>query len=287
MLFPPFRKSGDFLLLFPFQDLSHFLMNDSPGSSALDRPQKAMLLAAGQGTRLHPLTKTVPKCMIRIGGKPLLEHTIELLKGYQVTELMINLHHLPEAVTDYFQDGARWGVRIRYSREERLLGTAGAVKKVAAFFDGPFFVWYGDNLSACRLDRLWDFHRARQAVATIALYHREDPTQSGIVGLDADNRIVRFLEKPRPEQVFSHWVSAGIFALEPQVLEAIPSEGGPDFGRDVFPALLNQGAALYGYPLSQEESLMWVDTPGDLKKTEELTNGEKPSGGTFSVPSSH
>jgi NDP-sugar pyrophosphorylase family protein len=229
-------------------------------------PEKAILLAAGQGERLRPLTQRVPKCMVEIAGKPLLERNVEWLKKYGVTDLVINLHYLPESVAGHFGDGSRWGVRITYSRERELLGTAGAVRNVADFFDGPFFVWYGDNLSTCRLDRLWAMHTARGGVATIALHEREDPTQSGIVGLDETDRITRFLEKPRSDQVFSHWVSAGILALDPQVIDSIPGGGASDFGRDVFPRLLKEGAALYGYKMSVEEGLWWIDTAGDLER---------------------
>ena len=232
-------------------------------------PQKAMILAAGQGTRLRPLTESIPKCMVPLAGKPLLEHTILWLRKYGVMDLMINLHHLPHVVRDYFGDGQKWGVNITYSVEEQALGTAGGVKNVDWFFDGPFFVWYGDNLSTCRLDYLWEFHRAKGGVVTIALHYREDPIASGIVGLDENDRITHFLEKPRPDQVFSHWVSAGIFVLEPQVLEAIPAEGSPDFGRDIFPALLAGGQPLYGYRMSEGEDLWWIDTPEDLRRVEE------------------
>ncbi|HJQ69086.1 MAG TPA: nucleotidyltransferase family protein [Blastocatellia bacterium] len=229
-------------------------------------PRKAMLLAAGHGTRLRPLTERIPKCMVAINGRPLLEHTIERLKAYGVTDLLINLHYMPEAVTDHFGDGGRWGVRITYSRERELLGTAGAVKKVEGFFDGPFFVLYADNLSTCRLDRLWATHSSAGAVATIALHEREDPTQSGIVGLDDSGRVTRFLEKPRPDQVFSHWVSAGILALDPRVIDSIPAEGARDFGRDIFPRLLGEGAAIYGYKMTDGEGLWWIDTAADLER---------------------
>ena len=227
---------------------------------------KAMLLAAGRGTRLRPMTETVAKCMIEINGKPVLEHNVERLRKFGVTDIIINLHYLPKAVKDHFGDGSRFGVRIRYSFEPELLGTAGAVRNVAAFFDAPFFVWYGDNFSTCRLDRLREFHQAKGSIATIALHHRDDPTQSGIVGLDAHDRITRFLEKPRPEQVFSHWVSAGILALDPRALNVIPRMGAPDFGRDVFPALLEHDAPVYGYRMAADEELWWIDTAADLER---------------------
>jgi NDP-sugar pyrophosphorylase family protein len=232
-------------------------------------PTKAMVLAAGQGTRLRPLTERLPKCMVPVGGKPVLEHTIAWLARFGVTQIMVNVCYLPRSITDYFGDGSRWGVEIAYSWETEPLGTAGGLKKAAWFFDGPFFVWYGDNLSTCRLDRLYALHRARRGAATIALHYREDPTSSGITALDEQDRITRILEKPRPEQVFSHWVSTGIFALEPQVLAAIPAEGACDFGRDIFPALLAEGVPLYGYRFSGDEELWWIDTPQDLRRIED------------------
>jgi NDP-sugar pyrophosphorylase family protein len=231
-------------------------------------PRKAMLLAAGRGERLRPLTDDVPKCMVSIAGRPMLEHNIERLKSFGVTDLVINLHYMPEAVTARFGDGADFGVRIAYSFEQELLGTAGAVRRAASFFDEPFFVWYGDNLSFCRLDNLWALHCAKGGVATIALSYREDPTQSGIVGLDENDRVTRFLEKPRADQVFSNWVSAGIFALEPKAIEAILAETPSDFGRDVFPALLEDNAAIYGYRLSEAEGLWWIDTAADLERVQ-------------------
>ena len=236
-------------------------------------PTKAMILAAGRGVRLRPLTDQVAKCMVPINGKPLLEHNVEWLRGYGVTQLVINLHHLPQVVVNYFGDGSKWEINITYSVEEELLGTAGGVKNVEWFFDGPFFVWYGDNLSTCNLDRLYHFHCDSCGIGTIALCYRQDPTSSGIVGLDNTGRVVRVLEKPRPDQVFSHWVSAGIFVLEPGVLDYIPVEGSPDFGRDVFPALLADRQSLYGYRMSEDEGLWWIDTPQDLQRTRESVGG--------------
>jgi mannose-1-phosphate guanylyltransferase len=241
-------------------------------SATVDIPRKAMLLAAGEGARLRPLTAQVPKVMVPIAGRPLLEHTVSWLRRYGVTDLLVNVCHLADAIVGYFGDGSRWGVRITYSREERALGTAGGVRRASWFFDGPFLLWYGDNLSRCRLDRLWAAHCAGGGVATLALHWREDVTRSGIVGLseeDGHDRVVRFVEKPRPDQVFSHWVNAGITILEREVVEAIPPEGAPDFGRDVFPALLAQGARLTAYRLAPDEGLWWIDTREDLRRVEE------------------
>jgi NDP-sugar pyrophosphorylase family protein len=203
--------------------------------------------------------------MVPVAGKPLLEYTIEWLQGFGVTEVVINLSHLPDVIRSHLGDGNRWGVRITYSMETEPLGTAGGVKKAARFFDGPFFVWYGDNLSTCNLARLYEVHRAKGGRATIAVHRRDDPVQSGIVGLNEDDRVVRFVEKPRPEEVFSPWVSAGIFVLERRVLDVIPEEGVSDFGRDVFPSMLIAGERLYGYRLSHDEGFWWADTPQDYE----------------------
>jgi NDP-sugar pyrophosphorylase family protein len=231
-------------------------------------PVNAMLLAAGEGSRLRPLTSNRSKCMVEVGGKPVLERNIEWLRQYGVRELVINLHHAADSVTGYFGDGSRFGVRISYSLEPELLGTAGAVRKVAERFSGPFFVWYGDNLSTCRLDQLWEFHTASGGLVTIALHEREDPTSSGIADLDEHGRITRFMEKPRPHEVFSHWVNAGIFVAEPEVVGTIPASGRADFSRDVFPALLERGAPVFGYRMTGNEQLWWIDTPADLERVE-------------------
>ena len=247
-------------------------MNSVEPERPASMPRQAMLLAAGRGERLAPLTDSVSKCMIPISGRPLLEHNLDTLRSYGVTDLVINLHHLSQTITDYFGDGSRFGVRITYSFEPELLGTAGAVRKVAKFFNGPFFLWYGDNLSDCHLNRLWQFHHARRAFITIALHRREDPTRSGIVGLDENCRITRFLEKPRPDQIFSHLVSAGILVLEREVVALISDQHPSDFGKDVLPALLEKNSRIYGYRLSDDESLRWIDTAEDLAAVQQVTS---------------
>lgn len=229
-------------------------------------PRKAMLLAAGEGTRLRPLTNNVPKCMVPIAGVPVLERNIRWLSRFGIDDLLINLHYKPDAVRDYFDDGRKWGVNINYSFEETLLGTAGAVKKVEWFFDEPFFLWYGDNLSTCDLKKLYTFHSQKGGDATMALFYREDPTASGIVGFDENDRIFRFLEKPRQDQIFSHWVNAGIYILERKVLDFIPAAGPSDFSHDIFPKMLAENSPIFGYRLSEEEGLWWIDTLKDLQR---------------------
>src|ERR1035437_6497839 len=165
---------------------------------------RAMVLAAGVGQRLRPLTHGRPKPMLPLGGKPLLEHNLRLLARYGIREIAINLHFHPEVIVDYFGDGSHLGLKITYSREPKLLGTAGAVKNMESFFSEPFLVLYGDNFTDCRLDRLIDFHQQKRGLCTIAAFHRESVAASGILDLDDTSRVTRFVEKPAPDQVFSN-----------------------------------------------------------------------------------
>ena len=235
---------------------------------------KAMILAAGKSTRLRPITDTIPKPMVPVNGKPLMEYLIELFASHNVQEIYVNLHHCPQVISNYFGDGKRWGVSINYSYEPEILGTAGAVKKLESHFDKTFIVVYGDNLTDCNITELIKFHRSTNGIGTIAIYRRDDPTSSGIVELDENHRILRFLEKPKANQVFSNLISAGIFILEPEILKYIPDNQFYDFGRDLFPRLLKEGERLYGYIMS--EDLFWIDTPGDYQRVQTLfSKGEK------------
>ncbi len=231
---------------------------------------KALLLAAGEGTRLRPLTDNMPKPMVPIAGRPILEHNIRLLAQYGVREIAINLHHRPDVIKNHFGDGSPFGVQLTYSDEPELLGTAGAVKKLESFFQDTFFVVYADNLIRCNLTRLLNFHHQHGGVATVALFHRDDVTQSGMVGLDEHDRVTRFVEKPAADQIFSHWVSAGLLVLEPELVKQIPSGVPVDFGREVLPQLLASGQRLYGYRMGPDEHLWWIDTTADLERVQKI-----------------
>jgi mannose-1-phosphate guanylyltransferase len=210
---------------------------------------RALILSAGEGTRLRPLTLDRPKPMLPVGGKPILEHLVTLLRNHGVTEIAMNLHYKPDVITDYFGDGGQFGVRITYSRERRLLGSAGAAKQLEAFLGeggAPFFVLYGDVLANIDLTALLDAHRSNEATATLALYEVEDPSRCGIVDIAPDGRITRFTEKPAPGTATSNLANAGIYVLDPTVLRDIPGHVPYDFGMDVFPNLLADGRALFG-----------------------------------------
>jgi NDP-sugar pyrophosphorylase family protein len=232
---------------------------------------RAVLLAAGQGTRLRPLTIDRPKPMLDIGGRPLIEHSVLQLARYGVREILINLHHCPEIVQDHFGDGHRFGVSIKYSVEEELLGTAGAVKRMAASLSGgPFFVLYGDNLTTCNLDRLVETHVAGAGTTTIGLFWKEDVTPHSAVELQPDDRISRFVEKPKAEEAPSHWISAGINVMQPGILDHIPDDRASDFGFDIFPRLLHEEHRIQGYRMGPTEGLWWIDTLEHYERVREL-----------------
>lgn len=229
---------------------------------------KAMLLAAGFGTRLRPVTDHLPKCMVPVAGKPVLQWNIEWLRSQGVLDLVVNLHHSPEAVTGYFGNGSAWGVRLEYSYEPQLLGTAGALWAARGFLaSGSFWVVYADNLLHCSLERLENLHRVHEATLTMGLCWREDVSASGAVGLDGNGRITGFKEKPAAHEVLSHWVNAGIFLCEARVHQFIPPGRASDFGHDILPAMASAGEPMYGYTLGPGETLYWIDTPEDLART--------------------
>jgi len=216
------------------------------GYGILNLSVKAFILAAGLGTRLRALGLDVPKVMVPIGGQPLLQHHFEWFRQQGVTEFIVNLHYLPEKITDFFGDGRRFGVQITYSHETEIRGTAGGVKLMeAALRDGPFLVIYGDNLIRIDLAPLVAFHRQRRAPVTIALYESAEPWTGGVVETDATGRVARFREKPDRKDISTNLINAGIYLLEPTVLDAIPAGQFCDFGKDIFPKLLATGTPLY------------------------------------------
>lgn len=209
---------------------------------------KAMILAAGLGTRLQPLTLSVSKPMVPMAGRPCLEHIILLLKKHGITEIIANLHYLPRQIQSYFGDGSPWGVSLSYSLEEELLGTAGGLKKVQGFFGGDrVLVISGDALTDLDLGDFFRFHREQGALASLALKKVSDPTRYGVVVLEGEGRIAAFQEKPAREEAISDLANTGIYLFEPEIFDYIPPGTFFDFARDVFPRLLGEGRPMGGY----------------------------------------
>ncbi len=227
-----------------------------------------MVLAAGLGTRLRPLTEDKPKCLVPLAGRPLIGWTLEWLCRAGVTECVINLHYLPEKVQQYVGDGSGYGLKVTYSYEPELLGTAGAVNKVASFFDTPFYVIYSDNFSQWDIRKLKFEYERNDSIGTVAVHWREDVTQSGMVEMDGENRILRFVEKPKPESITSHYVNAGFYYLDPGVLNYIPDSGFCDFAFDVFPKMLQEGMKIHA--VIMEDPVIGIDTIESYKKANEV-----------------
>lgn len=221
---------------------------------------RAMVLAAGLGTRLRPLTNYVSKPMVQMAGKPCLEHILALLHKYGFKDLVINLHYKPELIREYFRSGRDFGVRITYSLEEELLGTAGGMKQVEPFFKGKtVLVISGDALTDLNLLHFYRFHKEKGALATLALKKVADPTKYGVVTLNEQKAILAFQEKPAADEAISNLANTGIYLFEPAIFNHIPASTFSDFGRQIFPLLLEQGEPVMGYPMRE----YWCDI-GDL-----------------------
>ncbi len=207
----------------------------------------AVIMAGGFGTRLRPLTQNVPKPMIPMANKPMMEHIVDLLRQHGITDLVTLLHFQPDLIEGYFGDGSEFGVRMIYVSAAEDYGTAGAVKNAEAHLTGPFLVISGDLLTDFDLGAAWQFHRERGADLTICLTRVENPLQYGVVITEPDGRISRFLEKPTWSEVFSDTVNTGIYLLEPSVLDLIPPRREFDFSKDLFPLMMREGKKLCGY----------------------------------------
>lgn len=208
---------------------------------------KAVIMAGGRGTRLRPLTCRLPKPMVPLLGRPVLEYSIQLLREEGFSNLAITSFYQPHILEAFFSNGEGWGVSIEHFREEEPLGTAGSVKNAEEFLDETFLVLSGDALTSISLKEAFHFHRERGSLATLILKRVENPLEYGVVMTDGDGRITRFLEKPSWGQIFSDTVNTGIYILEPEVLESMERGERVDFSRDLFPQLLEEGRPLYGY----------------------------------------
>jgi len=204
-------------------------------------------MAGGEGTRLRPLTCGVPKPMVPILNRPMMEHILRLLKRHNFTDIACTLWYLPRDVTAYFQDGSAFGLQLEYYIEREPLGTAGSVKNAAQALEGTFVVVSGDALTDVDLSKAVAFHKANGALATLVLTRVANPLSYGVVLTKEDGRITQFLEKPTWSQVFSDTVNTGIYVLEPEVLDYVELGKPVDFSQDVFPELLRRGAPLFGY----------------------------------------
>ena len=230
---------------------------------------KAMILAAGKGTRVRPITQTIPKPMIPILQKPVMEFLVELLRQHGFDQIMVNVSHLADVIENYFRDGQKFGVQIAYSFEGRIeegemigeaLGSAGGMKRIqdfSPFFDDTFVVLCGDALIDLDLTAAVKWHREKGAIATIVMKSvpREEVPSYGVVVTDESGKIKAFQEKPSVEEALSTDINTGIYIFEPEIFKYIPSGQEYDIGSQLFPALVAEGAPFYGISMDFE----WVD----------------------------
>ncbi len=231
---------------------------------------KAMILAAGKGTRVRPITYTTPKPMIPILQKPVMEFLLELLRQHGFDQIMVNVSHLAEEIENYFRDGQRFGVQIAYSFEGRIddegklvgeaIGSAGGMRRIqdfSPFFDDTFVVLCGDALIDLDLSTAVKWHKSKGAIATIVTKSvpREEVPSYGVVVTDEDGRVKAFQEKPSVEEAKSTNINTGIYIFEPEIFNYIPSGVEYDIGGELFPKLVEIDAPFYAIPMDFE----WVD----------------------------
>jgi len=215
----------------------------------------------GPGTRLQPLTFTVPKPLVPVLNRPVMEHMIAYLRQFGVEDIILTLNYLPDAIRGYFGDGRDFAVRLTYCLEKDPLGTAGAVKNAAEYLDGPFIVLNGDIFTEMDLAKMYSFHTSNKARATIALTWVDNPGAFGVVETAKNYKVKAFIEKPPPGTETTNWINAGTYILEPEVLNYIPSGRHYMFEKGLFPGLLDAGEPVFGYPYRG----YWLDM-GTLNK---------------------
>jgi NDP-sugar pyrophosphorylase family protein len=227
---------------------------------------KAMIMAAGLGTRLRPLTDFLPKPMMPVANRPVLHHLLNLLRRHEIREVGINLHSAPDMIQRYFGDGSALDMEIQWSFEPELLGTAGGTKKLEHFWEGEtILVTSGDGLHDIDVTALLGHHQRSDALATLAVKPVPDPSSYGVLILDRDTRVRGFQEKPNRDEARSDLANCGVYVIEPELLDRIPADTFYDFGTQVWPSLVAAGEPVYAYTTMS----YWNDI-GDL---DALRNG--------------
>lgn len=208
---------------------------------------KAVIMAGGFGTRLRPLTMNIPKPMVPVMNKPMMHHIVDLLREHGIREMVSTLYFQPETIINYFGDGSGFGVTMHHIKATEDYGTAGSVKYAEQYLDERFIILSGDVLTDIDITAAVKYHEEKKSLATIVLTHAVNPLQFGIVITDDEGRIIRFLEKPSWGEVFSDTINTGIYIVEPEVLEMMTPKEVHDWSNDIFPQLLRENKALFGY----------------------------------------
>ncbi|MBI5747968.1 MAG: nucleotidyltransferase family protein [Nitrospinae bacterium] len=219
---------------------------------------KAIVLAAGYGERMRPLTNSIPKPLLPINGKPILHYTLQLLKKNGIFEIVINLHHLPDMIMEAFGDGSSFGMKIHYSYEKEILGTAGGIKAAERFLkDGTFLVINSDIIADIDIKKVLKFHKKKKTFVTMVLRHDPDVDRYGAIEIDSDGRIRRFLGKPEYNGIspLKKLMFTGIHIFEPEIFDEMPSKRYCGITEETYPKLINKNTPIYGY----EFNGYWID----------------------------
>lgn len=208
---------------------------------------KAFILAGGKGARLRPLVLHTPKPIVPLANIPFLFFQIDHIKRAGITEIILSLSYQPRKITEIFGDGMKYGVTMRYTHEDLPLGTAGALKAARNLIDDTTIVLNGDVLTDIDLLEVLNYHRSKKAEATIATTRVMNPAGYGLIESDSRGRVVRFTEKPAEDDLTGDTINAGIYILEPSILDRIPDTGPQTLERELFPAMVQEGAEVYAY----------------------------------------
>jgi D,D-heptose 1,7-bisphosphate phosphatase len=208
---------------------------------------KIVVTAGGKGSRIRSVANEIPKAMIPVNGKPVLEHQIELARRYGYTDFLLLVGHLGSKIKEYFGDGSHWDVTIDYHQETEPLGTAGAFACVKEKLGSDFWVFYGDTIMDFDMEKMWSFHQHHHADATLFLHPNDHPYDSDLVDINDDSRISSFYPQPRKKDNYRNLVNAALYILSPSILTHIKAGVKNDFGKDVFPSALLAGVNMFGY----------------------------------------
>jgi NDP-sugar pyrophosphorylase family protein len=236
------------------------LFIDNPAISSADMDNTVVIMAGGMGMRLRPLTETMPKPMIPVAGKPMMQHTIEALRSEGFRRFVLSVNYLGEQIEDYFGDGTEFGIEVSYLREQKPLGTGGALSLLTGSFSSPLVVVNGDVLFSASMTEMLDYHISQSAEITVGIKLLHTQIPFGVVEVDGP-KVIGLREKP----VYRDFVNAGVYILEPTALTAIPKDVRHDM-TDLLATLIKRGSAS-GFPLHES----WIDLgrPEDLIRAEQ------------------
>ncbi|QFT89841.1 D-glycero-alpha-D-manno-heptose 1-phosphate guanylyltransferase [Bacillus sp. THAF10] len=211
---------------------------------------KAVVLAGGRGTRLNPLTLRLPKPLVPLLNKPVMEYSLQLLKAQGIQEIIVTLQYMGERIKNYFGDGSKWGVNITYLEEQTPLGTAGGVKNAEHLLKDPFIVISGDALTDFDLMAGVAFHRKKHSLFTIFMKEVRKTEKFGVMKTDYHGQVTKFIEKPKQHASFSKKVNTGIYIVDPSIFCLMKNDIEYDFSKDIFPKLIKNEMSLFGYKAS-------------------------------------